>query len=267
MSPRRYTTRHLPTGGLCYMPNLPDAIILCGGAGVRLRDITGTGPKVMAKVAGRPFLQLLLMQLRRHGFPRAILAVGYRQEAIRSYFGGRALGLELAYSAESSPLGTGGALRQAADLVESDIVLVMNGDSYTDAELPQLVADHRELKADVSVVLVPANGRNDGGLVQVGPDGKLARFEEKQSQSVEGYLNAGIYMMSRRCLHELPHGFQVSLEQELLPRWIGEGKDLRAFFCSGKCVDIGTPARYQSAQTLLANSEIETSAPRGETRT
>lgn len=264
MSRRRYTTKHLPTSGLCYMSNLPDAIILCGGAGVRLRDITGNAPKAMAKVAGRPFLELLLMQLRRHGFQRAILAVGYHEEAIRSYFAGRALGLELAYSVESSPLGTGGALRQAADLVESDIVLIMNGDSYTDAELPQLVADHRESKADVSVVLVPADGRNDGGLVQVGPSGKLARFEEKQSRSGAGYLNAGIYTMSRRCLYEIPHGFQVSLEKELLPRWIREGKDVSAFFCPGKCVDIGTPARYQSAQSILANSEIEASAPRGE---
>jgi D-glycero-alpha-D-manno-heptose 1-phosphate guanylyltransferase len=145
--------------------------------------------------------------------------------------------------------------------------LIMNGDSYTDAELPQLVANHRGLKADVSVVLVPADGRNDGGLVQVDPSGKLARFEEKQGRSGTGYLNAGIYMMSRRSLYELPHGFQISLEQELLPRWIGEGKDVRAFFCSGKCVDIGTSDRYQSAQSILANSEIESSAPRGETWT
>ena len=123
------------------MPSTPDAILLCGGAGLRLRSVIGDAPKGMASVAGRPFLELLLRQLRRHGFERAILAVGYRKDVIQSHFGERAFGLHLAYSVESSPLGTGGALRNAADLIESDSVLIMNGDSYTDADLSEFVAD------------------------------------------------------------------------------------------------------------------------------
>ena len=102
----------------------------------------------MADVAGRPFLELLLRQLRRHGFERAILAVGYQKDMIYSHFGERAFGLDLAYSVESCPLGTGGALRNAADLIESENVLIMNGDSYTDADLGEFVVDHREAKAD-----------------------------------------------------------------------------------------------------------------------
>src|SRR5262245_4985053 len=113
------------------MPSTPDAILLCGGAGLRLRSVIGNAPKGMADVAGRPFLELLLRQLRRHGFERAILAVGYQKHVIHSHFGGRAFGLHLAYSAESHPLGTGGALRNAAQLVRSESALIMNGDSYT----------------------------------------------------------------------------------------------------------------------------------------
>src|SRR5215471_14932402 len=109
------------------MPSMPDAILLCGGAGVRLRSITGEAPKPMASIGGRPFLELLLKQLRRNDFARAILAVGYKKDAIRSYFGDRAFGLRLEYAAESFPLGTGGALRGAADLVASDAALIMNG--------------------------------------------------------------------------------------------------------------------------------------------
>src|SRR5271166_5438180 len=89
------------------MPNTPDAILFCGGAGLRLRSVTGDVPKAMASIAGRPFLELLLRQLRRHGLQRVILAVGHRRDVIRSYFGERAFGLNLAYSAESKPLGTG----------------------------------------------------------------------------------------------------------------------------------------------------------------
>ncbi len=109
------------------MPDLPDAIVLCGGAGVRLRSVTEGAPKSMAGIAGRPFLELLLKQLRRHGFDRVILAVGYQRDMIRERFGQWAFGLEVAYSVESSPLGTGGALRNAAGLVTSEGALIMNG--------------------------------------------------------------------------------------------------------------------------------------------
>jgi NDP-sugar pyrophosphorylase family protein len=245
------------------MPNPPEAIVLCGGAGVRLKDIAGNGPKAMVSIAGRPFLELLLGQLRRNGFERVILAVGYQQESIRSYFAERPCGLQLAYSAESTPLGTGGALRNAAHLVESDAVLTLNGDSYTDVDLTKLVADHRDSEADVSVVLVPGDGRGDCGSVQVDPSGKLARFEEKQGVCSTLYLNAGIYMMSRSILHDIPPGLQVSLEQELFPRWLKDGKNIRGFISSARCVDIGTPERYRIAQDALANVELEASVAGG----
>jgi mannose-1-phosphate guanylyltransferase len=238
------------------MPNAADAILLCGGAGLRLRSVTGDAPKSLASIGDRPFLELLLSQLRRHGFYRAILAVGYRNDAIRAYFGDRALGLTLEYSIESEPLGTGGALRKAADLVESESALIMNGDSYTDADLSAFAADYRDAKADVSMVVVPADGRVDCGLVSVDAAGTVVGFKEKQSSSGTQHVNAGIYMVSKRILFDVPIGLQVSLEAELFPRWLAEGKSLRAFSYSGSCIDIGTPERYSSAQDSLANVEV-----------
>jgi NDP-sugar pyrophosphorylase family protein len=237
------------------MRSTPDAILLCGGAGLRLRSIIGNGPKGMAEVAGRPFLELLLRQLRRHGFTRAVLAVGYQKDMIRSHFGERAFGLCLTYSAESSPLGTGGALRQAARLVTSEDVLIMNGDSYTNANLRQFVTDHLASRAEASVVIVPANVRADCGTVYVDPNGRLTGFVEKQGAARARYVNAGIYMASQRILDDIPAG-QVSLERDLFPRWIGEGHDIRAFVWPGECVDIGTPERYWSAQQLLGSVEM-----------
>lgn len=239
------------------MPNLPDAILLCGGAGLRLRSVTGDAPKGMAEVGGRPFLELLLRQLCRHGFRRAILAVGYQKDVIRSHFGESALGLSLGYAIESAPLGTGGALSNAADLVESDNVLTMNGDSYTDVDLRRVVADYRESKADASVVVVPADGRGDCGSVLLDESGRLARFQEKQSPFHAPYLNAGIYMVSRYMLKEIPRGVEVSLEQELLPLWLRQGKYVKGFVYLGRCIDIGTPERYRSAQGILANVEAK----------
>lgn len=240
------------------MPKPPDAIILCGGAGVRLREIAGDRPKAMVRIVERPFLELLFKQLRRNGFERAILAVGYQQNMIRAHFGEQACGLQLVYSPESSPLGTGGALRNATDRVESDVALVMNGDSYTDADLTAFVAYHRESQADVSLVVAPARGRDDCGNVHVMPDGSVTRFEEKQGSFAARYLNAGIYVLSPRMLYDIPPAVKVSLEEELFCRWLAEGRSVKAYLYSGICFDIGTPERYRNAQERLAKAEGET---------
>ena len=242
------------------MPSVPDAILLCGGAGLRLRSVIGDAPKGMAAVAGRPFLELLLRQLHRHGFERAILAVGYQKDTIESHFGERACGLYLTYSAESRPLGTGGALRNAVDLVESENVLIMNGDSHTDVDIGKFVASHNETKADASLVVVPADGRGDCGSVQVDVFGKLVRFNEKQGSADNFHINAGIYILSRSMVRDIPSGACISLERELFPRWLAERRDIRVFIHPGKCIDIGTPERYQVAQDLLAAVEPGVSA-------
>ncbi|MGB8769749.1 MAG: nucleotidyltransferase family protein [Candidatus Korobacteraceae bacterium] len=248
------------------MPNMPDALLLCGGAGLRLRSVIGDAPKGMAEVAGRPFLELLLRQLHRHGFKRAILAVGYQQDAILSHFGERSCGLRLTYSAESCPLGTGGALRNAADLIESESVLVMNGDSYTDVDLSKFLADCREAKADASVVVVPADGRRDCGFVLINGDGRLASFEEKQAPRHAPYVNAGVYILSRQLLYEIPAGVEISLERTLLPRWLQQGRYIKGFIYSGRCVDIGTPERYRNAQSILANIEADVCTSQSESQ-
>lgn len=239
-----------------YMPSAADAIILCGGAGLRLRSVTGDAPKSLASIGGRPFLDILLSQLRRHAFQRVILAVGYQSDLIRSYFDNRATDMSLEYSIETTPLGTGGALRNAVDLVKSASVLIMNGDSYTDADLFGFVADYDEAKADLSALVVPMDGRVDCGLVSVDPSGRVLGFKEKQSVTGMQYVNAGIYMAAKRILNDIPPNQRISLEEELFPRLLAEGKNIRAFHHSGKCIDIGTPERYLNAQQILANVEI-----------
>jgi len=237
------------------MPSVADAIVLCGGAGTRLRSVTGDAPKSLASIGGRPFLDILLSQLRRHGFHRVILAVGFQKDLIRSHFDGQALDLSLEYAIELTPLGTGGALRNSADLVESDSALIMNGDSYTDADLSGFVTEHCQKKADVSVLVVPANGRADCGLVSMDPGGRVLSFKEKQSTIGKPYVNAGIYMAAKSVLCEIPPNRRVSLEEELFPRWLAEAKNVRAYHHQGRCIDIGTPERYLSAQEALANVE------------
>ena len=237
------------------MHNAVEAIILCGGAGTRLRSVTGDAPKSLACIGERPFLEILLRQLRRFDFERVILAVGYQKDLIRSYFGEEWSGLTIRYAIESRPLGTGGALRNALGLITSDLVLIMNGDSYTDADLSSFLVDYQNANTDVSVLLVPADGRTDCGVVSVNSDGTIRGFREKQSVLGNNYVNAGVYMASKRILAEIQPDVRASLEAELFPRWIGEGKRLRAYHHVGQCIDIGTPERFQYAQTALAHAE------------
>jgi NDP-sugar pyrophosphorylase family protein len=246
------------------MLNAVDVIILCGGAGLRLKSVTGDAPKSLAFIGTRPFLEILLRQLRRHGFESVILAVGYQKDLIRSHLGDQAHGLKICYSIESAPLGTGGALRNALDLMESNCALIMNGDSYTDADLRLFSTNYQNTNADVSVLVVPADGRTDCGLVSVDSDGKVVGFREKQSPSGKQYVNAGIYMASEQILGEIPSNSHVSLEAELFPRWLSEGKRLRAFHYSGQCIDIGTPDRYRDAQVALLNQEPGGASAEGE---
>src|SRR6202050_1403605 len=150
------------------MPEIPDVVILAGGFGLRLRGTIGDVPKPMAPIAGRPFLELLLRQLKRHGFSRVILSVGYKQEVIREHFGEEAFGLELVYSIETSPLGTGGALREAVAHIRTETALIMNGDSYTDVDLSRLGREAAANGVDVTGVVIPES-RTDAGSGVLAP--------------------------------------------------------------------------------------------------
>jgi NDP-sugar pyrophosphorylase family protein len=235
---------------------LTEVIILCGGAGLRLRPVTGTGPKSMANISGRPFIEILVDQLAGFGFRRIILAIGYEGAAIRSYFGDVFRGVDVAYSNELSPLGTGGALRNAVPQVGSISCLVMNGDSYTDVNLRKFAAAHHDLAPDASVVVVPVDERGDAGSVVIDAAANVVQFAEKERPSLAKHLNAGIYMLSRDLMLRIPEGLPLSLERDLFPEWIREGRAVKAFVHPGKCVDIGTPERYRAAQNIFAGATI-----------
>lgn len=238
------------------MPGIPDAVILSGGFGLRLRGVVGDVPKPMARIGARPFIELLLKQLKRHGFSRVILCVGYKHEVIREYFGEKAFGMELVYSIETSPLGTGGALRQAAEHIRTETALVMNGDSYTDVDLGRLIRAHAGNGTDVTVVVIPET-RSDAGSVVLDPNGKITAFAEKRVVPDSRYLSAGIYVLSQSLIGTIPHAEKISLEEQLFPQWLAAGKNIEGFVFEGQCLDIGTPERFQKAQGLLEKVELE----------
>lgn len=220
-------------------------LILAGGLGTRLRPAIGATPKSMAPVAGRPFLEHLLERAARGGSRRVVLLTGYGADTIEGYFGtGQEHGLEIAYSREPEPLGTGGALRLAASRFPDERFLVMNGDSFFDIPLPSLVDAHLRSGAVVTLALAHARELGRFGGVEVGADGRVSRFVEKGEPVRGGLVNAGIYIIERGVLDAIAPGRAVSLEREIFPALVGEG--LHAVPFPGSLVDIGVPADLEA---------------------
>ncbi len=238
------------------LPTIPDVLVLCGGLGTRLKSVTGEAPKALAEIAGRPFLELLLRQLERHGFRRVILAVGYQSDAIREHFGSSFGSLAILYSEERRPLGTAGAIRNAAHLFETESILIANGDSYTDADLVEFVTEYHTSDCDAMILLVPTDGRSDCGTVALDATGRVTQFEEKQSLDAPPLINAGIYLLSRERVEAIPADTQVSIEREIFPEWISNQVTIKSYVHRGSCLDIGTPERFQGAQDLLKDAEV-----------
>jgi NDP-sugar pyrophosphorylase family protein len=231
----------------------PVAAILAGGKGTRLRPCVFDRPKVLAEVRRRYFLCFLLDQLADSGFNSVILLTGYMGDQIRESFGESYRSMELRYCREDRPLDTAGAVRGALHLLDSDPVLVMNGDSYCEADLRSFIDWHLEMGSEVSMLLSQFDYTARFGRVRMDGSGRVLAFEEKSSRCGPGWINAGIYLISRRVLETIPSGRPVSLEKEMFPEWTE-----RRFFGyrnSGRFIDIGTPESYKAAQEFFEFKE------------
>ena len=222
------------------------AAILAGGLGTRLRSVVADRPKVLATVAGRPFLAHLLDQLASSGCQETVLLVGFGAGQIRSTFGARFGDMKLTYSVEPEPLGTGGALRNALAAFTNGHVLLLNGDSFCELDLAAFVQSHRERQGTaLSMALARVESASRFGRVRVGPGRRISRFEEKQPQPRPGWINAGVYLIAREVIEDIPAGWVVSLERDVLPELVEQGKV--SGFRGGRFIDIGVPESYALA--------------------
>jgi NDP-sugar pyrophosphorylase family protein len=225
------------------------ALILAGGLGTRLRGVLADRPKVLAPIAGRPFLSYLLDQLEAAGVRRVVLCSGHQGDQLETAFGGRYRRLVLSYSRESEPLGTGGALRLAVPSVSGDWLLALNGDSYVDCPLQEFSAWHQQHAFAGSILLTRVADAGRFGTVTVAAGGAIQSFQEKRGLPEPGWINGGIYLLSRRLVAALPQGRAVSLEREAFPAWLAEG--LGGYQRTAPFLDIGTPESLARAEAFL----------------
>lgn len=234
------------------MHKLPiTAVILAGGLGTRLRSEIADRPKALATVAGQPFLEHIFDQLSSFGISQIVLCTGYMAEQIESLYGTTYKGLSLSYSRETVLLGTGGAVRFALPLIATPLALILNGDSFCEFDLHALENFHQQHRAQASMVLTHVDDCSRFGSVVTQEDGRVTSFIEKSAAGGPGCINAGVYLVNRDLLTQIPPGRILSLEKDIFPNWIGHG--FFGFRCDTSLfIDIGTPQSFRCAQSLFS---------------
>ena len=230
----------------------PTVVILAGGLGTRLRSVVTDRPKVLAEIGGRPFLSYWLETLEVQGFREVTICAGYLGDQVERTFGNAFGPLRISYSRETQPLGTGGALRLALPQVATETLLTLNGDSFCEVDLAAFWQTHTQQRRVASMILRFEQDTQRFGRVTMHPDSRLENFLEKSDLARPGWINAGIYLLPKRWLEPVQLGLVVSLERDLLPKWLAEG--IHGFPSAGRFIDIGTPESFAQAQEFFAGS-------------
>lgn len=225
------------------------AILLAGGLGTRLRSVVSDRPKPMALIEDKPFMEYVIHELSRYGITDIIFAVGYKGSMVEDYFGdGRRFAtpdggrLRIRYAYEKELLGTAGAIKNAGRMVTEDTFFVLNADTFYQLDYGRLVRLQEQQKLELALVLreVPDISRYGEAVLK---DGRLTGFNEKIAEARPGTINGGVYRMCRELLSEIPEG-KVSLENDMIPKWLDEGRRLGGFVNDGYFIDIGVPEDY-----------------------
>ena len=224
------------------------AILLAGGKGTRLRPLTLHTPKPIVPIFDKPFLSYqigLLKQLPE--IDEVILSLNYQPRRLEETLGdGAGLGMKLRYVVEPSPLGTGGAIRYAAQGID-DTLVVFNGDVMTAVDVAAVVRQHKARKAKATIVLTPVDNPSAYGLVECDADGNVRRFLEKPSadEITCDTINAGIYVLEPDTFDRIPKDTPYSIERAYFPSLVARGETFCAYVERGYWIDIGTPEKYR----------------------
>jgi mannose-1-phosphate guanylyltransferase len=244
-----------------------EAILLVGGQGTRLRPLTIDTPKPLLPTAGVPFLAHMLAKAAAAGVTRVVLATAYRAAMFRDHFGdGSAFGLEICYVQEESPLGTGGAIRNAAAALQGSPdspVIVQNSDILSGHDLAAQVEAHSKAEAAVTLHLVEVDDPFRFGCVPTDSAGRVTEFLEKTPHPVTNRINAGCYVFRRSVIEEIPPGLVTSVERETFPALIAAGAVVLGFVDRSYWLDVGTPETFVRGSCDLVLGRLESPAIAG----
>ena len=237
-------------------------ILLVGGFGTRLKPLTDESPKPMLPVAGLPVTEHQILAAKKAGIHTLVLATSYLAEVFTPYFGdGAKWGMKILYAVEKEPLGTGGAIRNAAELLGRDEpVVVFNGDVLSRHSIADQIKFHIDNKADVTLHLIDVEDARAFGCVPTDADGRVTAFLEKMDNPVTNSINAGCYVFSPEVIDQIPLGKVVSVERETFPALVASGRSVFGYKEQSYWLDVGTPAALFKGSRDLVEGNFQAMA-------
>jgi D-glycero-alpha-D-manno-heptose 1-phosphate guanylyltransferase len=230
---------------------MKECIILAGGLGTRLRSIVTDLPKCMAFVAGKPFISFVVNFLQKEGIEKILFSVGYKHESIIEFINAQYPTLNIKFSIEEEPLGTGGAIKLACSKATEKSVIVLNGDTLFSININKLTTFHEAQNADCTLSLKPMHNFERYGVVELNEDCSISSFKEKQFYN-NGLINGGVYTLNvDRFLNE-EHPEKFSFEKDYLEKYFKKRR-MYGVIQDEYFIDIGIPEDYEKAQAELKN--------------
>lgn len=247
-------------------------IIIAGGLGTRLRPLTYHRPKPLVSVANRPFLEYQVALLRAHGIEDIVFATNYMADKIEAHFGdGSRFGVRMRYALEDTPLGTGGAIRNAAEQFPGEAVAVFNGDVLTDYDLSRILAFHREKQAIATITLAEVPSPNPFGVLILEEDGRVREWREPSEEAKKALaagtnllqtgtdlINAGFYVLEPACLERIPLGKPSSVERDIYPQLLAERAAVYGIAPGGFWMDVGRAEQLMIATRAAISGNAKT---------
>jgi mannose-1-phosphate guanylyltransferase len=237
-------------------------ILLVGGFGTRLKPLTDESPKPMLPVAGLPVTEHQILAAKKAGIHTLVLATSYLADVFTPYFGdGAKWGMKILYAVEKEPLGTGGAIRNAAELLGRDEpVVIFNGDVLSRHSIADQIAFHLKNEADVTLHLIDVADARAFGCVPTDSDGRVTAFLEKMDNPVTNSINAGCYVFSPSVIDQIPLGKVVSVERETFPALVSSGRPVFGYKEQSYWLDVGTPAALFKGSRDLVDGDFQAMA-------
>jgi mannose-1-phosphate guanylyltransferase len=229
-------------------------ILLVGGFGTRLQPLTNESPKPMLPVAGLPVTEHQIVAAKRAGIHTIVLATSYLSEVFTPYFGdGSKWGIKILYAVEKEPLGTGGAIRNAAELLGRDEpIVIFNGDVLSRHSIANQIQFHIDKGADATLHLIEVEDARAFGCVPTDDDGRVTAFLEKMENPVTNSINAGCYVFSPTVIDQIPLNTVVSIERETFPALVSSGRPVFGYKEQAYWLDVGTPAAlFKGSRDLI----------------
>lgn len=235
-------------------------ILLVGGFGTRLKPLTSESPKPMLPVAGLPVTEHQILAAKKAGIHTLVLATSYLSEVFTPYFGdGSKWGMKILYAVEKEPLGTGGAIRNAAQMLDlehlgDEPIVVFNGDVLSRHSIADQITFHQAHSADATLHLIEVEDARAFGCVPTDDEGRVTAFLEKMDNPVTNSINAGCYVFQPSVLNRIPLGEVVSIERETFPALVASGRPVFGYKEQAYWLDVGTPAAlFKGSRDLISD--------------